>query len=179
MRDVGLEMVGDPFCPRTRGGAEWTIRSLHDQPLVSLKYLVPRLPRLAVEQDEVIAHGNRRLPPPCDGTVKQYLDGLCNSGSFKTADPSVWTLAAPVDSGRCRWSADDDRRTRTARGSLVAARVAALATTQSGGRWQIDVRRRLLRRCWRQGCWASCLSGAVHAERHGLLLAVQFSRELI
>src|SRR5215469_11668691 len=48
--------------------------------------------------------------------------------------------------------------------SLVAARVAALVTTRSGGRWQIDVRRRLQRRCWRQGGWSSYLSGTIHAE---------------
>src|SRR5215468_12758606 len=93
-------MVGDPFCPRTRGGAEWTIRSLHDQPLVSLKYLVPRLPRLAVEQDEVIAHGNRRLPPPCDGTVKQHLDGPGKFPVRPWRKCSVRLKAALVGRGR-------------------------------------------------------------------------------
>src|SRR5215471_7930456 len=93
-------MVGDPFCPRTRGGAEWTIRSLHDQPLVSLKYLVPRLPRLAVEQDEVIAHGNRRLPPPCDGTVKQHLDGP-GKPSIRGATPRRHTAHGIYARSRC------------------------------------------------------------------------------
>lgn len=70
---MGLETISDPFCPRTRGVVERTIRFRHSQLLVGLKCLVQRLPLLAVEQDEVVAHGNRKLSPPCDNAVKKQL----------------------------------------------------------------------------------------------------------
>src|SRR4029450_11083037 len=72
---MGLETVSDPLRPRPRGRA-WTIRSLHGQPLEGLKYLVPGLPWLAVEHDEVVAHDGRSLSTPCDSALWVRRSGL-------------------------------------------------------------------------------------------------------
>ena len=66
------------------------------------------------------------------------LRELVELRGFEPLTPSMRTLTARVGTRRCRWSADEIRRSWTVAGVLVAARVAAPVIVCQLGLFDLD-----------------------------------------